>query len=75
MLRSAGRPSTVLMAIGATRYTEFGETNFLMAGDHSIVVVYDETASIGDEVARAVRDRREHDLPEASVLTQVVRSS
>jgi Family of unknown function (DUF5718) len=37
----AGHPNQALISIGATRYTEFGETNFLARGDQSIVAVYD----------------------------------
>ncbi len=40
-LREAGFPARALVSIGATRYTEYGETHFLRPGDLSIVVVYD----------------------------------
>lgn len=40
-LKNANYPEQALISIGATRYTEFGETNFLRSGDTSIVVVYD----------------------------------
>ena len=40
-LADAGYPHQALISIGATRYTEYGETNFLQSGDTSIVVVYD----------------------------------
>lgn len=38
------RPSKVMVSIGATRYTQFGETNFLQDGDQSVVVVYPENS-------------------------------
>ncbi len=41
-LRQAGCPSQAIIGIGATKYTEFGETNFLQPGDESIVALYDE---------------------------------
>ena len=41
-LRVAGYPKQALISVGATRYTEFGETHFLKPGDRSIVVVYEE---------------------------------
>ncbi|MFN8168506.1 MAG: DUF5718 family protein [Candidatus Nanopelagicales bacterium] len=72
LLLGAGSPSTLLVGIGATRYTDFGESNFLVDGDDSVVVLYDGTLSTPDDVAAAVHDRREHDLPGASVLTQRV---
>lgn len=41
-LNEAGCPEQIMISIGATRYTEFGETNFLNAGDESVVVLYPE---------------------------------
>lgn len=40
-LREANYPKQAIISIGATRYTHFGETNFLQEGDEVIVVVYD----------------------------------
>lgn len=72
LLRHAGSPATVLVGIGATRYTEFGESQFLVEGDDSIVIVYDAALSTPEQVAAAVSGRREHTLPGASVLCQSV---
>jgi hypothetical protein len=40
-LKEANCPTQAIISIGATRYTHFGETNFLKEGDEVIVVVYD----------------------------------
>ncbi|OOF53947.1 hypothetical protein BKK56_10565 [Rodentibacter genomosp. 2] len=40
MLKQANYPTKAIISIGATRYTEFGEQNFLQVGDTSIVAVY-----------------------------------
>lgn len=40
LLKQANYPTKAVISIGATRYTEFGEHNFLQVGDTSIVVVY-----------------------------------
>ena len=40
-VREANYPKQAIISIGATRYTHFGETNFLREGDEVIVVVYD----------------------------------
>ncbi|WP_439257993.1 DUF5718 family protein [Lonepinella sp. BR2271] len=40
LLKQANYPSKAVISIGATRYTEFGEKNFLQVGDVSQVVVY-----------------------------------
>ncbi|MGI9280428.1 MAG: DUF5718 family protein [Endozoicomonas sp.] len=41
LLAKAEYPEQALISIGATRYTEYGESHFLQPGDTSIVVVYD----------------------------------
>ncbi|HHW7446975.1 TPA: DUF5718 family protein [Pasteurella multocida] len=40
LLAKANYPKQAVIGIGATRYTAFGERNFLQIGDTSIVVVY-----------------------------------
>lgn len=40
LMAKANYPKQAIISIGATRYTEFGERNFLQVGDTSIVVVY-----------------------------------
>jgi len=40
-LKESGNPTSAIISIGATRYTPFGEINFLQEGDEIIVVVYD----------------------------------
>ena len=40
-IKDAKHPEKAIISIGATRYTYFGETNFLQEGDEVIVVVYD----------------------------------
>lgn len=49
-LANADYPAQALISIGATRYTEFGETTFLQSGDTSIVVVYDGSKYSQDEI-------------------------
>jgi hypothetical protein len=71
-LAQAGCPERALIGIGATRYTAFGESTYLVAGDESIVIVYDGRHSTPGEVGDAVAAGREGDLPAASVLRQRV---
>jgi hypothetical protein len=40
-LEGSNYPSSCIISIGATRYTTYGESNFLAKGDKSIVVVFD----------------------------------
>ena len=39
-LRQAGKPGQLMISVGATRYTDFGEHNFLTDGDQAVVTVY-----------------------------------
>lgn len=39
-LNDAERPGRIMISIGATRYGEFGKTNFLQVGDKAVVVLY-----------------------------------
>ena len=50
-LANAGHPQQALISIGATRYTEYGETNFLKSGDTSMVVVYDGNLYSPEQIA------------------------
>ncbi len=49
-LANASYPKQAIISIGATRYTPYGETNFLKSGDQSIVVVYDGDKYTSDEI-------------------------
>ncbi len=71
-LAASGRPGTLLVGIGATRYTPLGESTYLEVGDESLVVVYDSTRTTPDDLAVTVGLGLEDELPAASVLRQVV---
>ncbi|ASA56678.1 DUF5718 family protein [Vibrio gazogenes] len=43
LLKQANFPRQLVVAVGATRYTDYGEQHFLERGDESIVVVYDSS--------------------------------
>lgn len=71
-LLGSGRPAVVVIGIGATRYTQLGESTYLQPGDASVVVVYDGTRTSADAVQAAVAAGSEADLPGASTLRQAV---
>ena len=70
-LRDCGRPDKLLVTIGATRYTTFGESHYLQPGDESIVVVYDSASLEPNDVITALSDGTA--MTDTSVLTQCVR--
>jgi hypothetical protein len=57
LMVASGRPSNVLIGIGATRYTELGETTFLQPGDEAIVRVYDTDSDVYSELRQVVSSR------------------
>ncbi len=72
-LGECGRPSQMLLAIGATRYTDFGESAYLQPGDEAIVVVYDGAHTSPAEVEAALRENQPAALAGAfSLLVQRV---
>lgn len=71
-LARCGRPTRIVVGIGATRYTSFGESNFLKAGDESIVVLYDDEHHGQEEVIAALGEGSSAPLQKASVLLQRV---
>jgi len=57
LMVAAGHPSRVLIGIGATRYTELGESTFLQPGDEAIVRVDDTMSSAHSELRQRVSSR------------------
>lgn len=49
-LLEAGKPEFIMVSVGATRYTEFGCTNFLKANDLAAVVLYPEDRYTHEEI-------------------------
>ncbi len=72
LLAAAGRPGVVLVGIGATRYTPFGETTYLAEGDEAVVVVYDGARLSPEGLEQAVAQGDQAGLAGASVLRQAV---
>lgn len=57
LLVASGHPQNVLIGIGATRYTELGESTFLQPGDEAIVRVYDTESDAHSELRQLVSSR------------------
>lgn len=70
-LDTADYPENILISIGATRYTEYGETTFLSPGDEVIVVLYDGERHDPNAVMQAI-DAGVYDAEAMSVLAQKV---
>lgn len=70
-LSESNYPEECIISIGATRYTDYGQSNFLKAGDTSIVVVFDHRRLSYEEVLAAIKEEI-YELDGASFLVQVV---
>lgn len=70
-LREAHYPKQAIISIGATRYTHFGETNFLQEGDEVIVVVYDNNKYCMNPIL-TMANRNAFESEGISVLVQKV---
>ena len=51
-LVAAGCPERIMVSIGATRYTAWGESNFLQNGDKAVVVVYPESKYTEEQIKK-----------------------
>ena len=51
-LVAADHPQQIMVSIGATRYTAWGESNFLQNGDKAVVVVYPESKYTPDQIKK-----------------------
>ncbi|MGN0739343.1 MAG: DUF5718 family protein [Treponema sp.] len=70
-LNAAGRPQKIMISIGATRYTEFGKTNFLNDGDASVVILYPEDKYSFEHI-KSKLEQNENFESDVSVLYQTV---
>ena len=70
-LKAAGLPQKIMVSIGATRYTNWGENNFLQNGDKAVVVVYPESKYPPEQILKIVETEDFSDST-ISVLVQTV---
>ena len=71
-LAGAGRPTRILVSIGATRYTDWGEHNFLQDGDLAAVILYPEADYTHEEILSKLESRTLDDA-DISALCQTVK--
>lgn len=59
LLAQADYPDTLLIAIGATRYSDYGQQHQLLSGDQSAVVLYDSRVYDFDEIQHLIEQQDE----------------
>lgn len=70
-IKEANHPTQAIISIGATRYTHFGETNFLQEGDEVIVVVYNNNLYCMNPIL-SMANKNQFESEGISVLVQKV---
>ncbi len=71
-IKNANFPKGLIVSIGATSYTEFGENTFLEIGDEIFVVVYDKTKNSLEDIQNILSNDGDTKILYASVLHQIV---
>lgn len=70
-LRACGHPENIVISIGATRYTEYGKSNFLNQGDESLVLLYPEDKYTPQQIEE-MASKRDFSATDISALCQKV---
>jgi len=70
-ISSCGNPTQAIISIGATRYTSYGETTFLEAGDEILIAVYDKKSYSLEDITLKLQEKQ-YKADNMSVLAQKV---
>jgi hypothetical protein len=71
-IKNSNFPKGLIVSIGATSYTEFGEKTFLEVGDEIFVIVYDSLKKSFEEIQEAVESGSDLKISGASTLYQKI---
>ena len=72
ILSEIQKPKQLIVSIGATSYTEFGEHNYLEVGDEIYVILYNSKRYFHEEIVKYLENQKEFDK-DVSILRQIVR--
>ena len=75
LLSIADYPSQILISIGATKYTPFGESTYLEHGDVIYVILYDSTIYNETDFHKIINENISENLSNISILKQQVIST
>ena len=70
-IQECNYPNKAIISIGATRYTAYGESTFLQAGDEVFVIVYNNKKNLHDNLMQSLKTD-DFDTQYMSVLRQEV---
>jgi hypothetical protein len=72
LLKQCDYPEYALISIGATKYTEFGETNYLKFGDKLFVIAYDSSIYSKDLIEELINQNKLHCEGISALVQEVV---
>lgn len=70
-LLESGKPEKIMISIGATRYSKWGQENFLQKGDQTLVILYPQSLYSSQDIKKALEENK-LDLEASSILSQTV---
>ena len=73
LIRDANYPNQLLISIGATRYTPYGENHYLKTGDKLFVVVYPHNNYSYEEIIEMIDKETFTDKNISVLIEEVVR--
>ncbi len=71
LLKECGSPKKAIITIGATRYTEFGESSFLKSKDEIFVILYPSHVYHKEQIIKKL-ENGSYQAPDISTLHQIV---
>ena len=65
-------PSKIMISIGATRYTEFGEKNYLQKGDKSYIIIYPKKKYSKDSLIKKIKNDEVFEKEISALIQEVI---
>ena len=70
-IKACNNPKKLIISIGATRYTQYGESTYLEAGDEVLVAVYNHNRYSYEDIQK-IFEEENYEQPALSILAQKV---
>ena len=65
-------PSKIMISIGATRYTEFGEKNYLQKGDKSYIIIYPKKKYSTESLIKKIKNDEAFEKEISALIQEVI---
>jgi hypothetical protein len=71
-IKDCNYPTNMIISIGATSYTDFGENNYLKVGDECFVFIYDSNTYTSEQIEEFVKNNDTDQKENISILKQTI---